>query len=349
MPRTHRRSIAWRLWLGAAAALTLVTVSGGGMFSYYYADEAVGPRVVCLMYHKIVTAREFDSCEGDERYYSIPVNRFEEHLRYLRTRGYQSLGTDDCIAYLKDGRAVPEKSVFITIDDGYESALTRAQPLLRKYGFRATLFVTADPHACVFDHGRPRQPRLSDQEMQRLDASVIDVQAHGLTHRPLNELPDDELLAELTRSRDQLGAITHRSIRCMAVPGNHYDERVLEFAKRAGYQAVFTSDPGSLDPGDDLIGIPRVNVAGYFDAPGLASILDADGMARRRFVRTLSAGPVQLLGTTFGRPLSRFLCIIFAKHPPNHQAVILGLAGLFVVWTVTIMVRRRVHCTVRSD
>lgn len=321
-----------RLWLVTAALLTLAVASSGGVFAYYYLDEEVGPRAVALLYHRLVTAHQFAACTGEDRYYAIPIDRFEQHLRYLKDHGYRSLSTDECIAFLKGRRGVPDRSVLITIDDGYVSALTFAQPLLRKYGFRATLFVTADPRATIFNRGSPRQRRLTDDELRRLDPNVIDVHAHGLTHRSLDELSDDDLQVELIASRLALEQTLGRPVRYMAVPGNHYDQRVLEFAKEAGYEAVFSSDPGSVDPDDGPLGLPRVNVAGYVDPSGLATLLDPEGMARRRFFRAIAQGPQHILGVTLGSPISQALYGHFAAHPPSHQTLFAALVCITAMW-----------------
>lgn len=337
----HRRALrfATSAWTLCAAALTLVVLAAVGQFAYSYSDEVSGPRVVCLMYHRFVTPAEFDALKGEDRYYAVSDTRFEEHLRSLRDGGYRALSTDECLAYLRGEFTPPEKSVLLTIDDGYVSTLTRAQPLLKKYGMRATLFVTADENAHIFAEGRPRQRRLTNEELQALDPSVIDVQAHGFSHRPLRDMSNDDLAVELTASRMVLAKVTGRPVRCMAVPGNHYDARVLHDAKHAGYEAVFTSDAGSLDVGDDPFGLPRVNVAGYFDAAGVASIIEPIGMARRRFIRSVTEGPKALLGAAIGEPVARAVGQMFTTQPPSARHLALALGALVAAWAVPVIAR----------
>lgn len=329
------------VWTLGAIVLTLSISAAVGQFAYSWSDEVTGPRVVCLLYHRFVTQAEYDALRGDDRYYAVSDERFEEHLRSLRDGGYRTLATDECLAYLRGEFTPPEKSVLLTIDDGYVSTLTRAQPLLKKYGMRATLFATADENAHIFAEGRPRQRRLTNEELQTLDPSVIDVQAHGLSHRPLRDMSNDNLAVELTASRMVLAKVTGRPVRCMAVPGNHYDARVLREAKQAGYEAVFTSDAGSLDVGDDPFGLPRVNVAGYFDAAGVASIIEPIGMARRRFIRTVTEGPKALLGAAIGEPVARAVGQLFTTQPPSARHLAIAFGALVVAWAVPMMARKQ--------
>jgi peptidoglycan/xylan/chitin deacetylase (PgdA/CDA1 family) len=231
--------------------------------------------LLCLMYHRFVDAPAYARLHGKERIYSMPVERFERQLQRLRAAGYHGVTAEDAVAFARGRRDLPRPAVLITIDDGCRSALTRAQPLLRKYGFRATLFVTTDPQSRVFDAARPDQARLTDAELRGLDPQVFDVQAHGVTHRPLTRLSDAELSDELCEARETLERLTGRPARYLAVPGNWYDERVLRFARREGYEAVFTSDRGLVRRGADPWRLPRWNVAGYLSERGFIELLGA--------------------------------------------------------------------------
>lgn len=196
--------------------------------------RAPAPTVLATMYHRFVAPAEFGALSGDERVYSIGTDQFEAQLAELRRSGVRSLSLAEVLDHAASRKPVTAPSVLITIDDGNRSVLTLAQPLLIKYGMRATLFITTDASACVFDPDRPDQARLTRDEIQRLDPLVFDVGAHGATHRPLRGLSDTELSAELTTSRGKLERWLGRPVHSMAVPGNWYDDRVLEFARAPG-------------------------------------------------------------------------------------------------------------------
>lgn len=239
-----------------------------------------GPALTCLMYHRFVTKQEYRQIRGDERLYSISIEAFEEQLRRLKQLGYRSVTADEAVAFAKGEKHWTQPAVLITIDDGCQSALTRAEPLLRKYGFHAVFFVTVDPSAYVFDPSRTGQRRASNDALDALDPKVIEVQSHGVTHRPLRELSDRELTAELVQSREELERITGRPVRHLAIPGNWYDARVLRKAKEAGYEGVFVSDRDWVRPGSDPMRLPRFNVAGYTSLSAFDAILN--GTAGKR-------------------------------------------------------------------
>src|SRR5215475_403382 len=172
MSRAGRKihTFARRAWLMGLLAVTLLIGAAGAAYAWFYVDEAGHPRLVCLMYHRFVTDEEYRKCHGTERIYSMPLGRFEAELARLRERGYTAVTMDDAVAFARGERSLPQPAVLITIDDGCRSAVTRAVPLLRKYSLRATLFVTTDSHAYVFD--RLEQARLSPAELRDVDSAV---------------------------------------------------------------------------------------------------------------------------------------------------------------------------------
>src|SRR5687768_2649211 len=87
-----------------------------------------------LMYHRF--------CERPNGI-RMDVGTFERHLQYLRARAYRVMTLRDLCERLA-ANEVPPNAVVLTIDDGYEDFRQLAFPLLEKYGFPATLFVTTD-------------------------------------------------------------------------------------------------------------------------------------------------------------------------------------------------------------
>jgi peptidoglycan/xylan/chitin deacetylase (PgdA/CDA1 family) len=245
--------------------ILIITITGAAAFAYVYIDEARKPQLICLMYHRFVTTEEYKRCQNTEVIYSLPIEAFEDQLRGLKELGYRSVSVRQARDFLAGEAQLPQRAVLLTIDDGCRSALTRAEPLLRKYGFHATLFVTIDPTSSVFDRVHPDQARLTDDELRSLDPSIVDVQAHGITHRPLVTLSDEELRQELKGAGATLSRVLGRPVRYFAIPGNWYNRRVLQLAREAGYDAVFVSDAGGNQPGRDPMRIRRINVEGCAD------------------------------------------------------------------------------------
>jgi len=68
---------------------------------------------------------------------------FEEQLAELKRWNYQSITLEQWIAYKEKRAGLPRRPIIITFDDGYQSTYHTAWPILRRYGFSATVFLVA--------------------------------------------------------------------------------------------------------------------------------------------------------------------------------------------------------------
>lgn len=92
-----------------------------------------GVAVPIIMYHSILNN---PSRAGD---YVITPQQFEADLHYLKANGYTTVVIADLIAYVQEGKPLPDKPVMLTFDDGYYNNYHYAHPLLKQYGMRAVL------------------------------------------------------------------------------------------------------------------------------------------------------------------------------------------------------------------
>lgn len=315
--------------------LCLVLLAGvvglAATFGWMWASEARTPSLACLMYHRFVTPEQYATLHGTERIYSLPVDRFEAQLRWLKERGYHAVTMADAVAFAEAKRDLPQPAVLITIDDGCRSVLTQAEPLLEKHDMRATLFVTTDPRAYVFDASRPDQSRLSDDELRALNPGRVEIAAHGATHRPMVDLSDADLAAELSGARTTLERVIGRPVTYFACPGGWYDDRVMRAAERAGYTGACVSDTGAVRPGADPMRLRRINVAGNVDAKRLEELLSPFGIARIRFKKACKQIPGRILGPRLWLPIRRILRGAASHATPLVLLVAIPAAAFLIV------------------
>ncbi len=129
---------------------------------------------------------------------STSVSSFENTLKYLKKHNYQTLTLKELYEWKKKGVKDNIKRVLIHFDDGFLDNYTVAYPLLKKYGFKATVFVSpefVDPRPIVRElqyeniiNNKPVDIKnvwgyMSWEELKKVDSEgVIDVQAHAMTH-----------------------------------------------------------------------------------------------------------------------------------------------------------------------
>jgi peptidoglycan/xylan/chitin deacetylase (PgdA/CDA1 family) len=121
-------------------------------------------------------------------------------------------------------------------------------------------------------------------------------EAHGVTHRPLVQLSDEEVRDELRDSKATLEATLGRAVRFLSAPGNWIDARVARLAKQAGYEAIWISEPGSVRSGSNAFGLARLNVDGTLTLDQFAALLTPWGVAQRALVYEGKSLPKKLVG-----------------------------------------------------
>jgi peptidoglycan/xylan/chitin deacetylase (PgdA/CDA1 family) len=73
---------------------------------------------------------------------SLSPSVFEKIVSRLST-DFRPLSLPDVIDRLQSGRALPERTVVLTFDDGFRDTLTTARPILEEYDVPATCYVTS--------------------------------------------------------------------------------------------------------------------------------------------------------------------------------------------------------------
>jgi peptidoglycan/xylan/chitin deacetylase (PgdA/CDA1 family) len=128
----------------------------------------------------------------------------------------------------------------LSFDDGNASDHDIALPRLLQRGLTADFFVLA---------GRIDTPgSLSAAQIRAMAAAGMGIGSHGVAHLDWRSLSDAELEAEAAGSRDLIGQVLGRPVTTAGIPFGSYDDRVLTALRRAGYEAVYSSDRGLMDP-----------------------------------------------------------------------------------------------------
>ena len=131
-------------------------------------------------------------------------------------------------------------------------------PILKKYGFRATIFVIT-----AFIDKRPGY--LTSVQLKKLQAYGMDIESHTVNHKPLKELPKAQQLQELTESKAFLEKLLNKKINYIAYPDGSYNKDTIECAKEAGYTMAFTTDGRWSMKKNGLLTLDRDYISSKYD------------------------------------------------------------------------------------
>ena len=218
-------------------------------------------RVPVLMYHYISAV---PAEQASNRYavdLRVPADLFDQHLAYLRSQGYTSV-TAPALWEALNGRAgLPPKPVMLTFDDGYADAYTDALPLLLRYGFRGTFFITVNLIA--------RPGYLNWDQVRALDRAGMDVESHAMDHKPMTGFSLSGLAYQMGEARKALAKQLGRDVRFFAYPSGDYNATAVQAVASNGYYAAFAKSGGSLQSLDWAFALHRSRVGGYAGVDGL--------------------------------------------------------------------------------
>jgi len=222
-----------------------------------------GARLPILMYHSIGPLRE-----GFDPFLNISPEMFEGHLRWLSRRGYAPIYLADWIAYCRDGKPLPEKPVVLTFDDGYRDTAEFGFALLRKYGFKGTLFLVTDEigGTNVWDLplGVSEQHLMTAEEVRYWAANGIEIGSHSRTHPDLRICATETIEMEMKQSREQLQQLVSEPVTAFAYPYGYFDPRAPDTA-RSLYDAALTCDLGVNVLSTDPMRLRRATVVPRFN------------------------------------------------------------------------------------
>lgn len=281
------------IWLLASCCLALLLLMPA---------SAWAGSLTVLCYHDVVARDQVNPANP----WTVTEDVLDSHFRYLRDNGYQVISLDDYLAASKGEKALPDKAVLLSFDDGYISFYETVFPLLQRYDYSAVLAVVGN-----WLDGTPPSDvgkLLNWEQLRTLAASGrVEVASHTYDlHRLGNMTPQGDG-ANLAKQRLYNGdkyetqtdfdariasdfaavqAVFQRELghaaRVLVWPYGHYSGDALRQAKAAGFLVTFGLDgEATLGEKNSLPVVKRGIIYGNPDARRFAAFLNT-GMAEWR-------------------------------------------------------------------
>ena len=207
------------------------------------------PGVPVLNYHQVE--------DKDGNPLTLYCDQFDQQMAYLAEEGYHTITLDEMMDAAENGTPLPEKPVVITLDDGYVDNYEYAYPILKKYGFKATIFLIND-----FTGVYPNYLTW-DQIAEMKESGLIRFESHTMTHANLAELTSiDDLRHEIADSHDLLSEKLGYDMHYIAYPGGRVNAEIEEITRAAGYRGGFTVHYGLSTPSEGVYQMDRIPIFG---------------------------------------------------------------------------------------
>ena len=186
---------------------------------------------------------------------------FESHIKYIKENNIKALTMKEFEEYIDGKIELDDKSVLITIDDGW--FVSRAITILEKYDITATLFLIgslADPSAYA-----SKNLEIHSHGWDLHDPGICSVgRGGGILCYDKKTLLDD-----LKKSRESLN-----NTKVFCYPFYEYNDFAINALKQAGFTMAFTGGNTHAKRGMDKFKLPRYVMYNTTSVNQLANILN---------------------------------------------------------------------------
>lgn len=204
--------------------------------------------VPILMYHKV------DKNDSLESKLAVSPQVFEKQMNFLARNKYKVISLNQLVSLIKAKSKIPQNTIVITFDDGYENNYSQAYPILKKYNLPATIFIIVD---FINKPGYMTQGQLRELAQ----SGLITLGSHTMSHPVLSKIDEKLLDEEIAGSKRVLEEKISMPVTLLSYPLGAFSESVRRKVIEAGYKGAVATNPGKNYPSDDAYALKRMRIS----------------------------------------------------------------------------------------
>lgn len=240
-------------------AFCMIAYAIQGVYATYQKEESIA----ILGYHHIVPDKDKETYFANNMWVSS-LSSFRSQMKLLHDEGYVSVSLKDLYDWKQGKKKLPKKSVVITFDDGFYSTIKFAQPVLKTYGFKGSVFVIG---SLIDNHRKDYHPKLrqhaSLKDME--DERILSYYAHSydLHHKKQGKFKVNTVSKEqLIKDTENIASLT--SIEYYAYPYGKSNSTIQEVLRQKGVKLAFGyHENKKAKQNDNPYHIPRFSINAY--------------------------------------------------------------------------------------
>lgn len=213
------------------------------------------------MYHEIATPASD---------ISVPAANFDQQMKYLYDHGFNAITLDEFYEFRINNKPLPPKPVIITFDDGYRDNYTNAYPILKKYGFKGTIFIITGSVGL-------KNYLTWDMIREMYNSGLVEIGAHTVNHYTLSEIPLADAQSEIIMSRSIIEKEIGYKTTFFSYPLGKNTPEVVKFVQHEGYKGAVIMGNGTNDnrndKNSDLLLLSRTFIGGNYSIETFAQKL----------------------------------------------------------------------------
>ena len=259
-----------------------------------------------LMYHHLAPSNAPDWIFSENEAV-LSIEQFQHQMQLLYELDYKTLSLQELQNYLTTDKKIPERSVVITFDDGYESNYHYAYPILKEHDHHSILFIIvsrieeADRAEKKENFDYTELTYLSWTQLQKMhESGLMEIQNHSYDGHHMVEVNDfgeerpalvtekwlpeenrreteteyfDRLKNDFEKSQKIIAEKIGEKPVAYAYPYGWKSETMLQALTSKELEMGFGIESEMVQPGDNIWNIKRINVSPGWKLQDFAEVL----------------------------------------------------------------------------
>ena len=203
-----------------------------------------------LMYHNI---------SKEKNYQDVHVKAFYNQMKLMKKMGYKAVNLN------KINTKNYQKKFVITFDDAYQNIHNYVMPILKELDYTATCFFVSNyinqfNYWDINNKNFKKIPLMTDAQLNDWKDNDFEIGSHSLDHSNLNNLNENELIAQLSDSKKIFKDKFNIDVESFSYPYGKYNKNVIQLVKKYYRFAVTTKRSRFKFNKFDLLEIPRIPI-----------------------------------------------------------------------------------------
>ena len=206
----------------------------------------------------------YHSIDHSDSILSVTPEKFLSHMTVLANSGYQIVSLHEVVSYLKIPRFFPEKTAALTFDDGFQNFYEEAFPVLKNFGFPATVFLVAG--WCGRKNSWPGQHKtipsfdlLDWKDIKEMAGQGIEFGSHTMNHYNLSQISSEEAEQEIAQSQKTIQEAIGQEVKFFAYPYGLHTPEVKTIVKKR-FAGACSVKMDYVTSESDLYALPRIDM-----------------------------------------------------------------------------------------
>ncbi|MCA1480931.1 polysaccharide deacetylase family protein, partial [Bradyrhizobium sp. NBAIM08] len=131
---------------------------------------------------------------------TVSAEELKKQLTWLK-KHYKFVTLREVVDHVETGKALPEKGVLITFDDGYENNYTLAYPVFKQMGIPFSIFLVGNFLHKKVNYDGIQQQFLRLEQLHHMHG-LVQYGYHGFNHENLMDLPQAQWEEEIKKGKE---------------------------------------------------------------------------------------------------------------------------------------------------